>query len=273
MSYDSLERSANSGSRVELYLFEIEGTSFYWAYTTDKKPITLFNKEFVPHPIRRDELKQNAGQGGTERLTITVPWDNPVAALHVPYLPPKPVKVTVYSYQRRDLSVEIKQGFIGYIAAFAQKKFEAELSCSQIIDTFQQIVPWATYKPNCVWATYGDGCFINKEDFRHDIVVLSLDDTDASVKSNALAEKPDDWFRAGFAFNPETGETRFIVEHKADTIKLVHPFTNLKPGDTLRCYAGDDRTEKTCREKFNNKARFLAFDHTAEYNVFDKGTG
>lgn len=272
MTYDAQERSAHGGSKVELYLFETEDGIHSWAYTTDQKPITALGKTFSPATIKRTELKQSAGQSSTERLTITVPFDNPVAVLHVPYLPPRPIKVTVYSYQRRDLSLEIKQGFVGYVAAFSQKGEDAELSCSQIIDAFNQIVPPWVYKANCIYATYEEGCDLDPALWRINATVSAVDDPNSKVTSPDFATKPDDWFRGGFAVVPSTGETRFVVAHTGNTVTLKHPFTDLQPDTVIQIYAGDDHTEQTCRTKFNNKANYLAFDHTPTFNVFDKGT-
>lgn len=270
MAYEPYEISDHEGSKVELFLFETEDGLHKWGYTTDRKPLAAFNTTFEPEAIQRSELRQNAGEGGSERLTIKIPFDNPVAVIHVPYLPPRPIKVTVYSYQRRDLSLEIIQGFVGYITNFSQRGVEVELQCSQIIDTFQQTVPWAVFKENCIWATYEQGCGVDREVFKTIATVDSSAGT--TIVSSQFATKPDGWFTAGYATNPATGETRFITYHVGNQIKVIHQFTGIAIGDTLNTYAGDDRTEATCRTKFNNKINFLGFDHFPNYNVFQKGT-
>lgn len=272
MTYAAQERSDHGNSKVELYLFESDDGAHKWAYTTDSKPITAMGQTFLPYPIKRTEHKQQAGESSTERITITVPFDNPVAVLHVPYLPPRPIKITVYGYHRTDLSLEIKQGFTGQVAAFAQKGEEAELSCSQIIDAFNQVVPPWVYKSKCVYATYEEGCDLDPALWRIDATITIIDDSTASLQSSDFATKPDNWFRAGFAVNPLTGEVRFVVAHTGNLVKLVHPFSDLQPDQVIQIYAGDDHTEATCRTKFNNKANYLAWDHTPTFNVFDKGT-
>lgn len=270
MSYDSLERSKHDGSKIELYLFETEDGIHKWAYTTDRKPITALGSVFLPENIKRSELKQNAGESSSEKLTINLPYDNPVSIIHVPYLPPRPIRVTVYGYQRRDVTVEIKQGFTGYVTTFGQKGEEAELQCSQIIDTFQQTVPWAVFKQGCIWNTYGEGCGLDNVAF---LTLATVESSAAdTIQSAAFATQPAGWFQAGYAVNPASGETRFVTWHAGNLIKVVHAFTNLLPGMRLNVYAGDDHTEETCRTKFNNKYRYTGFDHQPNYNVFLKGT-
>lgn len=270
MSFDAYETSAHDGSKVELYLFETEDGLHRWAYTTDRKSIFALGVEFVPETISRSELKQNAGEAGTEKLTINIPFDNPVAVIHVPYLPPRPIRVTVYAYQRRDLSIEIKQGFIGFITSFSQKGVEVELQCSQIIDTMQQMVPWAVFKEGCVHATYEEGCGVDRNLFRTE-TSLSAVGVD-TISSPDFALQPDGWFTAGYVTNPTNGETRFVTKHVGDTLTLVFGLTGIQVGDTVDAFAGDDHTEATCRLKFNNKLNYLAFDHFPNYNIFEKGT-
>jgi hypothetical protein len=228
---------------------------------------------FLPTVIKRSELRQAAGESSSERLTITLPWDHPVAAIHVPYLPPRPIRVSVYSYHRRDLSVEIVQGFTGYIAAFAQKSEEAELSCTQIIDTFQQQVPWAVFKANCIWATYEEGCGVDRNAFKTTATLSGVVvDEITSADFGAAGGGDPNWFKAGYAVDPATGEVRFIIAQAGNTLKLVYPFTSVGPGSVIEAFAGDDLTEATCRGKFNNKINYLAFDHFPAFNVFDRGT-
>jgi uncharacterized phage protein (TIGR02218 family) len=271
MGFNDYETSDHEGSKVELYLFETEDGLFRRAYTTDRQPLTVLGHTFVPEAIKRGELTQNAGTTGSERLTITLPFDNDVAVIHVPYLPPRPIRVTIYSYQRLDVTTEIIQGFTGYITSFAQRNEEADLLCSQIIDTFQQTVPWAVFKVGgCIWSTYEDGCGVDKVPFLTEATVASLAAT--TIVSPDFATKPDGWFTAGYITNEATGEVRFITYHVGDQIKVVHPFTALAPGVVLNAYAGDDHTEQTCREKFNNKINYLGFDHFPSYNVFSRGS-
>jgi hypothetical protein len=273
MSYNALETSSHDGSKVELYLFYTEDGKFSIANTTDRVQIAAMSKVFVPAAIKRSELRQSAGESSGERMTITVPWDHPVAVMHVPYLPPRPVRVAVYSYHRRDLSIEIVQGFTGYVAAFSQKGDEAELACTQIIDTFQQQVPWAVFKSNCVWATYEEGCGVDRSLFKTATALTAVDGADITSPAFALAGGGDpNWFKAGHVVDIASGEVRFVIAQTGGTLRLVYPFSSAVIGSNVEAFAGDDRTEVTCRTKFNNKPRYLGFDHAPQFNVFERGS-
>lgn len=271
MTFASNETSVHEGSKVFLYHFATENGSHHWRYTTDSRPITIESDVFVPYEIAHSNLRQGTTEESAERLNILVPWDDPVAALHIPYLPPRPVLVTIYAYHRRDGGVEVVQSFTGQITNFALKGFKVELQCSQIIDAMQQNVPWAVFKEGCIWATYELGCGVSREAFTAEVNggLAIVGDT---ITAAAIGALPALWFRAGVAENPATGESRFIVEHDGDMIRVSAPFVSLAADDTLLLYAGDDFTPETCRVKFNNKINYTGFDHQPNFNVFEKGT-
>ena len=273
MSYNAEEKSAHDGSKVELYLFYTEDGKFSVGNTTDRTEINAMSKVFTPLAIKRSELRQSAGESSGERMTITVPWDHPVAVMHVPYLPPRPVRVSIYSYHRRDLSIEIVQGFTGYIASFSQKGEEAEFSCTQIIDTFQQQVPWAVFKANCIWATYEEGCGVDRSLFKTATTLTAVSGANITSPAFGAAGGGDpNWFKAGYVIDLESGEVRFVVAQSGSTLTLVYPFSRAVIGSDVEAFAGDDRTEATCRTKFHNKINYLAFDHAPQFNVFERGS-
>lgn len=265
------EQSDHHGSRVELYLFETEDGRNKFAYTTDRVARYMLSTTFVPNTIKRGELRQQAGDGSQERLAITLPWDDPVARMHVPYMPPMPVKVTVYSYQRNDPASEIIQAFSGYVSSFAQKGVDATLECSQIVDSLGQIVPWVTFKSGCVWALYHIGCGLDKGLWSAEVTDVSTVDK-VKITAGTFSTFPDGWFTNGFLFNPATGEQRFISRHSAaeSAVYLTYPLLGYSAGDLI-AYAGCDRHRDTCSDKFNNRINYLGFDRNPLYNVFQQG--
>lgn len=271
MSHFDYEQSEYEGSRVELFLFETEDGRHKYAYTTDKFGRNFLATNFVPGTIKRGEIKQQAGDSGVEKVEITVPWDNPVAVMHVPYLPPRPVKVTIFSYHRDDPAAEIVQGFVGYITSFSQKGTDAIFECSQILDAFSQVVPWVTFKGDCVWALYGIGCGVDKGLWSTNVTDVSTVSGE-KITAGTFSMMPDGWFTNGFLVNPATGEQRFITKHAAGeaAVYLSYPLLGYNSG-LLIAYAGCDRRRDTCHSKFNNKINYLGFDHTPGYNVFQKG--
>jgi hypothetical protein len=274
MSYDALHTSRHDGSAFELYRFETEDNLRTWLYTTDSEPFVLGFETFRPELIQRSEVKQG-GENNGQRLEVNLPWDNPVAALHVPYLPPRPVKVTIYTVERRDSAVEVKQCFIGYVTSFGQDGPVMKLQCSHIIDSTAQMTPWVVHKAGCVWSVYGEGCGVLQALYESTVQAGSFLVSGDTITSTIFAEKAlvlPDWFRSGKIYNPTTGEKRFITEHTGNMIRLVYPFIGLDPlKHTLIAAAGCAGLQDVCHNKFNNKRNYLGFDHMPEYNVFDGG--
>jgi hypothetical protein len=272
MGFGTYETSETQGSKLELYKFETDDGLQSWYYTTDATTWNLLGQDWVPEVISRGDLQQGSGEESAQRLTITVPWDNPVAVLHIPYLPPRPVKVTIYSIQRRDMTQEMVQVFVGYVTNFAlrSQSAEVELQCSQIIDSMNQNVPFATHQSGCVWTTYEAGCGLNRELFKT-VVTGPLVIDGLTISSPLIGALGDNWFRAGVAENPATGEVRFVTAQVGDVATLDAPFVTLDTDSTLYFYAGDDYLPETCRLKFNNKINYLGFDFQPHYNVFEKG--
>jgi hypothetical protein len=271
VAFDDYELSASKGSKVYLYLFRSYDDTYEWAYTDAPEPVTVGLVTYQPETISHDEPKASSSAENPDRLTIRLPFENPVVSLHRPYLPPRPVKVRVYSYQRRDMTLELRQEFYGTVSTFAERDSHTDLVCNPILDSLQQNVPWMVHKAGCVWATYSEACGLNAEDWMTPAVVQSFAST--TIQAPEFATKPDQWFRGGYIKNDATGEARFITDHVGDLIKVIYPFIGLANGTALKAYAGDDHNPETCRIKFNNKLNYLGFDFFPDYNIFQHGTG
>lgn len=272
MNYDQVERSRYDSSKFELYRFETEDGINIWTYTTDRTSLLFATKTYIPEVITRSAIEQSSNDSSAKRLTITLPWNLPVAALHVPYLPPRPVKVTIYSGHRTTASLDIKQNFVGYITSFAQKGDEAEFNVSTVIDGNGQPVPWPVHTSECAWAVYEDGCYAVRAAFQ--VVVgsftLNADGTVMSAANFSVLPDPD-WLKRGYIINNSTGERRFIVDHNGTDITLNYPFINIAPGALLVAYAGCDLSRRMCIDKFNNIVHRMSFDHMPDYNLFAEG--
>lgn len=269
MAFDDYENSDTEGDKVELYLFETPDGIHRWGYATSasRVPIGLFGYE--PEVITRSEIKQSVGEG-PQRVTVTLPYDLPVCAMHVPYLPPNPFKLTIFEFHRGDPAQQLRQIFIGYVTNFAQNGEYADLECSTVLDNVKQMVPWATYKAGCNWALYGIGCYVNKLPFEVTVNDINLVTADL-IGAPSIAAKGDGWFTNGYAVHPESGESRFIISNVAGKIRFNYPFRDVDATSVLKIYAGCDRQRTTCKNKFGNILNYLGWDWFPTKNVFQTG--
>lgn len=261
MSYDDIEASPYSGNKVELYLFEMPGSPTYWAYTTDSQPSTIDGKTYVPKTIGRTEQDQQTG-----KFEIELPYDDPVAMVHVPYLPARPMIVTVSAYHRQTPS-DIRRTALGAIYNFDQKAEIATLHCADPGNPLEKLIPRQTSGPNCRHVTYGTACSLDEADWMTVIDDIA-DISDFVITSPKIGLAGTNWFKYGRAVNPATGEVRFITNHVGNDVTLVYPFIDIDESTVLHFYAGDDFKPETCRVKFNNKINYLGFDFHPKYNVF-----
>lgn len=261
--YDDIEASASDGSKVEIFLFEMPGTSQYWAHTTNAEEVTVSGKTYTPCPISRSEIDTATGE-----FQIELPYDHPVVLLHVPYLPPRPVTVTVSSYHRG--STDVRRVQIGAVYRFEQKGVFGILHCTEPDNPMSKLIPRASYGPNCRHVTYGLACTLDKEDFKTviDDIVEIVDYVITSPKAGLTGSG---WFKYGYAVNPDSGEVRFITDHVGNDVTLVYPFIDIDTSTVLHFFAGDDFKPETCRVKFNNKINYLGFDFHPKYNIFSSG--
>jgi uncharacterized phage protein (TIGR02218 family) len=269
MAYDTYEASPNLNSKVYIYLFEMGGIET-WAYTSENHEVEVDGVTYVPEIISHDEQSADTNEGSQAEQTIQIAYTNPVAAIHVPYLPPKPVQVTIQSFQRNDPEGEVKTHFYGEIVSFQQKGAMVELRCAQGNDPTQRMIPRATHGPGCRHGTYSDACTLDREDWKTVITDLTSV-VGFTLQSPTFLSLGTGWLQRGYAENPATGETRYITYHVGNTIKLVYPFTGLTAADEIWVYAGDDKKAETCRIKFNNKLNYLGFDFFPTFNVFADG--
>jgi uncharacterized phage protein (TIGR02218 family) len=80
--------------------------------------------------------------------------------------------------------------------------------------------------------------------------------------------RPQGWFAGGFvtvASGQEAGARRGIVRHGVESgaavLALRSPLPALAAGDALQLTPGCDKSFPTCRDKFDNVARFRGFPH------------
>lgn len=265
MSFDTYESSADDGKPIEIYLFRC-GPSFQAAYTSSSSSVTVGPITYLPEAISRDKISQDTGEQ-PQLSQIVVPYDSPVAKLFRAYLPAYPVFVSVQREHDGDLASEWTQEFVGVIASVADDDDAgtSTLSCRPVGEAIRNTIVWQTFGTQCNWATYSPGCGLDKNDWRTVATVTYVDET--TIKASAFASKPDGWFAAGWV---EAGdaERRFVINHVGDTLTLQNPFPGLAIGTSVSAYAGDQRTEDVCRDKFANLQRFRGFARIPTKNPY-----
>lgn len=273
MSFDQYEVSPYSGTPERLFLFTAGNTQ--WAYNNQERDILRGSTTYRPAIMAMANIVQNLGEG-PPTLEITMDASTPVAQQFVPYQPVYPLFVTVFRRHRDDPDGEYIVEMIGDVASasFDEEEQMVTFSCRMVSSNFDRRVPWMIYQRQCNYALYGAGCRVNKELFKVETAITSVNDTE--LLASDFATKPDGWFRNGFIKKNSTGEVRFILNHVGGLLTLQTPFLDLDPGDVVTAYAGCNRSYQTCVDKFANGHRFSGFQWMPSKNPFSDnvyGTG
>lgn len=271
MAYNDQEISSYGGAPVELFLFRDSAGQAVEALTTGEDEVLDGLVLYRPGVVNRTSIRQTSEET-TGNIEIRVPADSSFAQRFKAYLPAKPISVLVYRYHATDLAVQRRTVFIGSVTAI---DFDSEgiatVACTPVTTAMGKKVPWQVYKKGCNWALYGHGCGVLRASFETPVLTYSTSgDTLTSAAVDAL---PDGWFRHGYVEVVSTGERRFVLEHLGGTLTLEYPFFNLPAGEALTVVAGCDRSEETCRDKFNNLPNYLGFDYIPDTNPYDTNFG
>jgi len=275
MPFTPEETSLFDGTPVELYYFRSDDAQEQWAFTSGDSTIIDGVLRYAPIPISRTGLSSSTAESQGQ-MRVTIPADEPLAKKFIAYLPERRILLTVLRYHRSDAEAQRIPVFIGTVNSIEFENGSAVLSCQPITKGMTRSVPWQSYKALCNWPLYGPGCGVLRTAFQT-ILPTGPQFVDADiVRDNEFSTKSNGWYTNGYAEVADTRETRFIVSHTTNEIRLIYPFTSYKPGMEVRFYAGCDRTEATCRTKFNNIPNYLGFNRVPTENPFStsfSGTG
>lgn len=268
MSYIIEETSAFRGAPVELFHFRTDDALENWARTTGDEPFTdgLLNYELSP--IKRSGVRSSAGESQGP-MTVELPIDDPLVAKFISYLPERQILLTVYRTHVFDSISEKVAVFIGTVNSCSYDSEKATLSCQPATNATSRNVPWQSCKALCNWGLYQQGCGVLKATFEQVFPTGPNFVDGLTVTDPILSGYSDGWFTNGYVEVQSTRETRFIVSHIGDSISLIAPFTTSPAGQPTRFYPGCNRTEATCRDKFDNIENYLGFDRVPTENPFN----
>jgi hypothetical protein len=261
MTFDSREKSLYTGAPVECYRFVFGATTYLW--TSDAANVVLPTGTYTPQPISRGAI-EHSDEENSGYLQVKVPLDNPIVTPFMPYVPGVAIALTVYRAHRGEESLA-QPIFFGTVISVVVNGAEATLTCAPFDEALQRLVPRLTYQPLCQWDLYGVGCGVVAASFRDTATADTV--SGVTVTSSTFATRADGWYLNGWMDDP-TGDVRMIVGHVGNTITLISPFASLIAGQTVHAFAGCDRTEATCTNKFNNFPRHLGFPRVPDRNPF-----
>lgn len=257
MTYSTEIGKKQATAFAELYKFTI-GTDIYY-YTSHEQEVTFENKIYSPRPIKRGNYESD-DKLQPQRIQITLPLTEFVLA----YVANSPVK-TVYVTIKRVILDEIMDSYLFFQGEVVNITIEGStgvLDCEAGTEIFRNQFPSQVYQARCQWSLFDGGCGLSELNFETQATV-SVDG--ATLTSPTFATKTDGYFTMGFCEFKD--DLRLITNHAGNQVTLQVPFdAGLQSGMVVRAYPGDDKSYSTCKNKFNNIAKWTGFKYIPSSN-------
>jgi uncharacterized phage protein (TIGR02218 family) len=260
MSYQSIETSPYSSQPFELYFFATADQS--WYLTSADHSITYLGNVYTPVSIKRTATSQT-GETKSGQIRITMPLDNAVPQLFLPYCPDSPLFIIIYRGHGGDADVVVN--FTGRVNLCRFGDF-AELTCIPSSDMLKNLVPQMNFQSPCNHFLYDSGCKVDKSAFATPGTISAIDSTGTLVTVPAAGALAAGWFTTGYL---EIGQQRrMILLHNGTVLTLMDPLNEVEVGAEVTLYAGCMRDYGTCQAKFSNGKNFLGFQWVPTKNPF-----
>lgn len=262
MTYEAAEVSVQSGAPVELFQF-VRGSTFY-RYTSAEADVADTDVIWTSTPISRSgvEVTPERVRNG---ISITVPRNNPVADLFRISPPTDVVAVTLYRYHRDDLETIVM--WMGRVLGVNWQGARAELQCEPVSTSVKRNGLRPVYQKNCRHVLFGDGCRLNRDDFKIETTVVST-----SSRVITLADLLNLPYGGGYLEweqTPGSIERRFIREGDTDgSLTLSIPFYGIPDGAPVTAYPGCAHDTATCDGVYDNLLNFGGQPYISIKNPF-----
>jgi uncharacterized phage protein (TIGR02218 family) len=149
--------------------------------------------------------------------------------------------------------------FAGQVATIRVSRIKCEMQVKSWTYLLDVMMPRNQYQPTCQHTLYGTGCNVNKSSYTAIGNIVNI------VGNNYYTNNqyPDHYYELGymtFTSGANTGISRTIKQQQGNAFTFTAPFPQpVAVGDNFTIYAGCDKTQPTCQNKFNNLLNFKGF--------------
>ncbi len=257
MAYLVDEQSSISGQPIELYCFNRRDS--FWTQTSANIVVVYDGKTYAPTLIRRGDIEASINTL-KNLLDIEVDRTNDFAINYI-YAPVDGiVTLTIY----RGHAGSYVPYWKGTVLNVKFKSKTATITAGPKTNSLRRTGLMRKFGRRCGLPLYSSLCTVLKASNKVEGNVSTVSGVD--VNSSAFGVKTDDWFVGG-PF--ESGdETRMIVYHVGNDIKLASSIRPLKVGDAFQAFAGCNHTSVICKHKFDNKLNYGGQEFIPDKNPF-----
>jgi len=253
VSYNAQEQSNQDGRPKYRVLFAVGLTEY--SYSNDEKIVADSSYTWTPAAIGFSEFSQT-NEMAKDPLRITLPRDNPFAALFLGGVPEQVASVTVFRLHTNDAAEEFRFYWKGRVAGSSSDAEAVKLDCENVFTSLRRPGLREKYQTGCRHVLYGRGCGLDKDDFAVAATASAASGVGVTVSysdSNATIN----YFRGGM-IKTSDGFYRDIIEHGDTAITLLSSLPSLIAAITasgpqsVTLYPGCAHDLVTCKNRFNN---------------------
>lgn len=123
-------------------------------------------------------------------------------------------------------------------------------------------LPPIIMQPNCVHTLFDAGCGLSKASSLENNTVQAGSTVNKIISASAKADGYYDNGQIVFTSGTNNGLTKAVKNYLSQIFYFNSPLPFVpSAGDTFTAYPGDDKTQATCTNKFNNLANFGGFPY------------
>lgn len=256
-------------------LIKIDYGTTHWYWTSSEQSIVKGADTYVPTPVITGRISSD-DEAQTNYIELEVEVTNPVAALFVNNQPSQTISVTIFRKQRSD--AEFVTVFAGIINNCIFEDEKARLVCSPMQDVVKRKIAALLYQPTCNNRLFDNRCQVVKATWTFNYNILAFPSQPVAGGQTITLEAAAGTFFTGSKLTWLKGGTaqfgtqrQMITDHSGASITLIDQLDGVIVGSTLTLYAGCDKLNTTCRDKFSNLPRFQGFPNVPINNPFDQG--
>lgn len=238
-----------------------------WCYTSGDVTVTHDSKSYVPAPITRGQITQDADLKVTQ-VSVTVDFLSPAFTAFMVNWPVELVWVEIKKTFRNNPG-EGQVIFLGQVSQVSIQGRKAQALCVGFEYFLKQKMPIVRYQLQCNWRLRYGQCGYNPDIYKVD-AVITVDWDPTHLVSDTFAGYPEHYFMWGWV---KWGDYRRPVTYSTPTTKVVvmrYPIPGLTTGQTVTVYAGCDRSMDSCKNRFNNIMNFGGFPYIPFNNPVTK---
>ena len=263
MAFADKEYSIASAEPFELYDF-VRGT---WNMYLTTRPTQFWVSDaqiYEPAPIEHDKLRKGDNIK-KDTIALTVPRGHNLAAQFINVAPEETTSVTIRRLHRGLTFSDARVIWKGRVIGAEPRGEKVEIACESIYTSMRRYGLRLRAELICQHTLYQAGCGADKPSKRFDDTISAIDGSTLTMSS--ASGYADGWFSGG-VLETDSGDSRFVLSHTGNTIKLTRPLTELEAGMEVALYPGCDRIMDTCENKFSNLDNYLGFPWIPDANPF-----